>query len=296
MARRCLLAVLAVLTGLNAFAQAPPINRVGALPGAMQPDLDRWELHAQQDDELYIPPTVDRPLGEDAGPRIDVNSLQLSIDPKLDALIGADVRASLDQKVNLMVVENQAAGFTIGRLERAAGEVTDHLRAAGFILAWAYLPQQSVENKTVTIDVLSGTLEQVNVEGNDGYKTKRLLSPFTTLLGAPVVRSDVEKSILAVRNYPGLSTSAVFSPGTDVGSSLLTLRVSEDPFDFAVVADNHGTESTGENRLRADFVFHNPFGLGDSLVINGGKHSQPLGAWSAAPLVIRHCRRQARPN
>lgn len=263
-----LLAALVFLSCSTAYAQSPPPNVVGGLPGAMQPDLDRWELHAQQDDELFIPPTVDRPLGEDAGPRIDVNSLQLSIDSKLDVLIGPDVRASLDQKLDLLVVENQAAGFTIGRLERVASEVTDHLREAGFILAWAYLPQQSVENKTVNIEVLSGTLEQINVEGNDDYKANRLLSPFAGLMGAPVIKSDVEKSILAVRNYPGLSTSAVFSPGEAVGSSMLTLRVSEDPFDFAMVADNHGTESTGENRLRADLVFYNPFGIGDTLVVN----------------------------
>ena len=268
MAGLWLLAGLTFFFCSTAFAQTSPPVSVGGLPGAMQPDLDRWELHAQQDDELFIPPTVDRPLGEDAGPRIDVNSLQLSIDPKLDRLIGAELRTSLDQALNLTVIENQSDGFTIGRLERTAAEVTDRLREGGFILAWAYLPQQSVENKTVTIDVLSGTLEGVTVDGNDDYKTARLLSPFVGLLGAPVVKSDVEKSILAVRNYPGLSTSAVFSPGAAVGSSLLTLRVSEDPFDFAVVVDNHGTESTGENRVRADLVFYNPFGLGDTLVIN----------------------------
>jgi hemolysin activation/secretion protein len=234
----------------------------------MQPDLDRWELSAQQDGELFIPPTADRPLSEDAGPRIEVNSLQLAIDPKLDPLIGVELRASLDHALNLMVIENQSGGFSIGRLERAAAEVTDILREDGFILAWAYLPQQSVQNKTVTIEALSGTLESVIVDGNDDYKTDRLLSPFVGLLGVPVVKSDVEQSILAVRNYPGLSTSAVFSPGAAVGSSMLTLRVSEDPFDFAVIADNHGTESTGEHRLRADFVFYNPFGIGDILVVN----------------------------
>ena len=119
---RWLLAGLSIFVCSSSYAQAPPAESAGVLPGMMQPDLDRWELHVQQDDELFIPPTVDRPLGEDAGPRIDVNSLQLSIDSQLDKLIGAELRASLDQALNLMVVENQAGGFTIGRLERAAAE------------------------------------------------------------------------------------------------------------------------------------------------------------------------------
>jgi hemolysin activation/secretion protein len=270
-----LLAGLTVFACGNASAQGQPAVPGGALPGAMQPDLDHWDLRAQQDDELYIPPSVDRPLGEDAGPRIEVNALELSIDPRLNSLIGAELRAAVDQILKLSVIENQAGGFTIGRLERAATAVTERLREGGFILAWAYLPQQSVENKTVTIEVLSGTLEGVTVDGNNRYKSKQLLGPFNDLFGTPVVKDDVEKSILVVRNYPGLSTSAVFSPGTAVGSSLLTLRVSEDPFDFAMSADNHGTESTGENRVRADMFLYNPFGLGDVLVVNAVQTFDP---------------------
>ena len=85
------------------------------------------------DFSAFIPPSADRPLGEDAGPRIDVDSLQLSIDPKLDRLIGAELRASLDQSLNWMVVENQPDGFTIGRLERAAAEIPPGMECP---LAW----------------------------------------------------------------------------------------------------------------------------------------------------------------
>ena len=268
MAGRWLLVGLTIVACCNAYAQATPENRAGALPGAMQPDLNHWDLRAQTEDELYIPPTMDRPLSEEAGPRIDVDTLKLSIDPNLDSLINAELRASLDQILKNLIVENQAAGFTIGRLERAAAAATDHLREGGFILAWAFLPQQSVENKTVVIEVLSGTLEGVNVDGNNRHKTERLIGPFQDLLGLPVEKDEVEESILMVRNFPGLSTSAVFSPGSAVGSSMLTLRVSEDPFDVAIVADNHGTESTGRSRLRADLSWYNPFGVGDSLAVN----------------------------
>ena len=263
-----ILAIFTIFVFNSAVAQVQPEARAGALPGVMQPDLNHWELQAQTEDELYIPPTMERPLSEEAGPRIDVNTLKLSIDPKLDSRMTPELRASLDQVLNNLVIENQAAGFTIGRLERAAASVTDHLREGGFILAWAFLPQQNVDNKTVVIEVLSGTLEGVNVDGNNRHKTKRLIGPFEDLLGLPVEKDGVEESILMVRNFPGLSTSAVFSPGSAVGSSMLTLRVSEDPFDAAFVVDNHGTESTGSNRVRADMSWYNPFGVGDSLAIN----------------------------
>lgn len=264
----CVLATFTTFVFSSAIAQVQPEGRVSALPGAMQPDLDHWDMRVQVDDELYIPPTADRPLSEEAGPRINVSTLELSIEPRLSVLIDADLRASLNQILDRQVVDNQASGFTIGRLERAASAVTDRLREEGFILAWAYLPQQSVQDQTVVINVLSGTLEGVTVEGNTRHKTARLISPFDDLLGTPVQKDAVEESILMVRNFPGLSTSAVFSPGSAVGTSMLTLRVSEDPFDAALAADNYGTESTGKTRLRADMYWYNPFGVGDSLSVN----------------------------
>ncbi len=265
---RRLSALLLLGLCVPAFAQQTLPGTAGSLPGANQPALDYWDLRAQQNEELYIPPTLERPLGEDAGPRIRVNQIVLDIEPRLAALIDPELRSTLNRSLTNHVIENQQEGFTIGRLENVANDVTDILRDGGFILSLAYLPEQSVEDLTINISVLSGSLEQVAVDGNNRYSADRLLDPFNDLMGMPVVKSDVERSILAVRNYPGLSTSAVFSPGDALGGSRLTLRVSEDPFDFALVADNHGTESTGENRLRADLYFNNLFGAADSLTAN----------------------------
>jgi hemolysin activation/secretion protein len=259
---------LAILISAKVFAQQVPSIPADAMPGVMQPDLDYWNLKAQQNEELYIPPSMERPLGEDAGPRIIVSNIELDIDAGLDKMISPELRATIRQVVNNRVVENQANGFTIGRLENTAADVTDTLRDNGFILAWAYLPEQSVDNATVSMTVLPGRLSDIVVDGNERYSADRLIDPFGDILGQPVVKNTIEESILRVRNYPGMSTSAVFSPGENVGTSKLTLRVSEDPFDMAFVADNHGTESTGENRLRTDLYLNNPFGRADLLTAN----------------------------
>lgn len=266
---------LAILAPCIATAQAPPANSVGALPGSVQPQLNPWELRAQQDDQLYIPPAADRPLGEDAGPRIQVTALALDIDARLESQIDAQTSDSLNLMLNSRVFDGVGEGLTIGRLENIAADVTDLLRSAGFILAWAYLPEQNVDNGTVTIAVLPGNLDNIEVDGNNDYSVSRLLVPFTDLLGVPVQRSSIENSILQLRSYPGLSTSAVFSAGDAIGTSKLTLRVSEDPFDIGFVADNHGTESTGENRVRSDLFWYNPFGRADLLSINVLQTFQP---------------------
>jgi hemolysin activation/secretion protein len=254
-------------SGLAVAQQVSP-NAAGALPGISQPRIDQWNLRAQENEELYIPPNADRPLGEDAGPRIQVTSIDLDIDAQLGSRIDAELGARLDSILSSRLSAYRAEGVTIGRLENIASEITAALRESGLILAWAYLPEQSVQDNKVRISVLPGRLNAVRTDGNNRYSANKLVGPFSNLLGAPVQRTEIENSIMQVRNFPGLSTSAVFSPGEQVGTRQLTLRVSEDPFDMSVVADNHGTESTGENRLRTEMLWYNPFGIGDMITIN----------------------------
>jgi hemolysin activation/secretion protein len=254
-------------SGLAVAQQVSP-NAAGALPGISQPRIDQWNLRAQENEELYIPPNADRPLGEDAGPRIQVTSIDLDIDAQLGSRIDAELGARLDSILSSRLSAYRAEGVTIGRLENIASEITAALRESGLILAWAYLPEQSVQDNKVRISVLPGRLNAVRTDGNNRYSANKLVGPFSDLLGAPVQRTEIENSIMQVRNFPGLSTSAVFSPGEQVGTSQLTLRVSEDPFDMSVIADNHGTESTGENRLRTEMLWYNPFGIGDMITIN----------------------------
>ena len=263
-----LLSVCLLMNSGLAVAQQVSPNAAGALPGISQPRIDQWNLRAQENEELYIPPNADRPLGEDAGPRIQVTSIDLDIDAQLGSRIDAELGARLDSILSSRLSAYRAEGVTIGRLENIASEITAALRESGLILAWAYLPEQSVQDNKVRIAVLPGRLNAVRTDGNNRYSANKLVGPFSNLLGAPVQRTEIENSIMQVRNFPGLSTSAVFSPGEQVGTSQLTLRVSEDPFDMSVVADNHGTESTGENRLRTEMLWYNPFGIGDMITIN----------------------------
>jgi hemolysin activation/secretion protein len=251
-----------------AGAQQAAGNAAGALPAVNMPQLDYWELRAQETEELYIPRAAQRPLGEDAGPRIQVTQIRLDVDEQLERRVDAELAGRLNRMLAASVTENLAEGFTIGRLENIAAQITNELRDAGFILAWAFLPEQNVVDSSVTITVLPGSLNAISTDGNVRYPTERLIEPFSDLIGSPVQRDAIESSIMRVRNYPGLSTSAVFSPGDETGTSQLTLRVAEDPFDMTVMADNHGTESSGENRLRADLFWYNPFKRGDLITIN----------------------------
>ncbi|MDX1454275.1 MAG: ShlB/FhaC/HecB family hemolysin secretion/activation protein [Gammaproteobacteria bacterium] len=157
-------------------------------------------------------------------------------------------------------------GLTIGQLQLIADEITRYYRERGYFLARAVVPAQEVVEGIVAIRVLEGRLGQVLSDGNRRYSHSRLQAPFRDLTGKLVTVEKTEDALLTLQGYPGLSAVGVFQPGGEVGEADLLINVSEeDPLDFLVRVDNHGTRFTGENRLLADAIWNNPFGAADYL-------------------------------
>ena len=156
------------------------------------------------------------------------------------------------------------AGLTIGQLQQVADRVTKYYKDKGFLLAQAFIPAQEVEDGKVLIEVVEGRLGNVLAQGNEGYSAEILSEPFEELLDAPVTNAGIESAILTLRNYPGLTPTAVFQPGALVGTSDLVISVQDEKsFDVAVQVDNNGSRFTGERRAFIEAYLNNPTGAGD---------------------------------
>lgn len=158
------------------------------------------------------------------------------------------------------------AGLTIGQLQQVADRVTSYYRDKGFILAQAFIPAQEVDGGQVRIEVIEGTLGNVLAQGQQRYDEKVLAAPFVDLIGAPVTNAGIESAILTLRDYPGLTPTAVFRPGELVGTSDLIISVQDEkPYDIALQLDNNGSRFTGERRASVEASWNNPTGAGDRL-------------------------------
>lgn len=237
-------------------------------PGGAVPKEDPWTISEQEPLSIDIPRAAERPISAEEGPRVRVETFDLDIDPALEQALGADKVAQMRNLVESRRAEQPDSGLTIGQMEQVSAALTEFLRNGGFIVSYAFLPTQQVEDGKVTIGVLSGTLGAVVVEGNTMMTSERIRMPFNHLLGDPLRRDTLERAILNVRDYPGLAPSAVLSPGDQVGTTNLTLRVLERRFDIGVIADNYGSEETGDGRGRLRLGWNNPLGLGDRLTVN----------------------------
>ncbi|MBT6277337.1 MAG: ShlB/FhaC/HecB family hemolysin secretion/activation protein, partial [Chromatiales bacterium] len=182
---------------------------------------------------------------------------------------------------------SRRSGLTIVQLQRVADQVTAYYRSKGFILAQAFIPAQDVEGGRVEIEVVEGRLGNVLAQGNEKYDLEVLAEPFDELIDSPVTNAGIEEAILTLvtdkgiqtyRPYPGLRMSAVFRPGTEVGTSDLVLGVREEkPIDVALQIDNNGSRFTGERRVQAEFYWNNPLGVGDRVDLQLTQNYLPKG-------------------
>ena len=98
-----------------------------------------------------------------------------------------------------------------------AESITDRYHAAGYFLSLAYVPDQSIEDGTITIKVIEGYVGKVDIPGNAGKY--RVVREYIDRLTAKrhVTSDEVESFLLRLNDLPGYSFRAVLSPLKDRG-------------------------------------------------------------------------------
>jgi len=264
-AAACALASFAV--GAQSIEPSPnPPDQL--TPGGLLPQLENLELPRAEQEIFVVPPVREREPMSEGGAQLHVREFDLFIDPVLGRKAGAELNGLARGFLFDRVIVQPQSGYTLPDLESIAADVTELYREAGFFLAWAYIPEQKVKDGIVRINVLPGTLSAVNIEGNERYSTSRIMAPFENLIGEPVELDSLQSAVLQVRDFPGLLPLAVLRPGLEVGSSDLTLRVAEQPFNFSLTGDNYGTVVNGKYRVIGSLVWNNPLGQADRLKVD----------------------------
>jgi hemolysin activation/secretion protein len=173
----------------------------------------------------------------------------------------------------IQVQEVQRGWITLEQLDAIALAVTEYYRSKGFILATAFIPEQKIAvveevDTVISIEVLEGRLGDVIVSNNVVFEDSIISSAFTDELGKAVTADQVESALFRVNDLPGVRVRGSFSPGEELGETRLNLGVLEEKsWTSSILADNHGSETTGENRLFLTTQFLNVGGKGHRLVM-----------------------------
>jgi hemolysin activation/secretion protein len=161
-------------------------------------------------------------------------------------------------------------------LQQLADRITLFLRNKGYLLAFAYLPAQDLDQGQLEIAVQAGRLDS-KADGSgielraDGVRIKPEILRNT--LAATVLQEGdetaarvnyLERGLLLLNDLPGITARSTLEPGSTPGTSRLVVHAEDGHLLRATLsADNHGNRYSGERRVQGQLTLNNPGRIGD---------------------------------
>ena len=168
---------------------AADIGRIATEPPAQPPDRSH-------DKEAAVPnhmPAVEIPKGAESIRfvlrRVNIEGVTAFDKQTLGELYAKD----LNKEVNL------------GIAWKIAAALTERYRSAGYLLSRAYVPQQEVDNGTITVKVVEGYVGKVEINGPVGDQSvvKQMIAHL--LSQKPVKADQIESFLLRMNDLPGVT-------------------------------------------------------------------------------------------
>ncbi|HET8729876.1 MAG TPA: POTRA domain-containing protein [Moraxellaceae bacterium] len=167
----------------------------------------------------------------------------------------------------------ESADVSIQDLRAAAHRVSQFYRDQGFLVARAYLPAQDIVGGVVTIAVLEGKLDRIEVNNASDVSSERVRRVVASQMPgqAPVNTAGANRALLLLQQTPGIgAVQGSLHPGAEVGTTAMTVDVKSAPLVSGnIAADNYGSSFTGKNRLSGNLVVSNMLSRADQLTFQG---------------------------
>lgn len=217
-------------------------------------------------------PEIENQTPQQAAPELGKPLMDVSLDVTAYRINGVEQSDADD--IQDILQPFVGAGRSFEDLSNAAQTVTVYLqRELGLYLAYAYLPAQDIKDGVVTIEVLPGVLESVEViwpEEELRVKKEIVQAHLDHLKPGSVIRvGEVERVVFLLNDLRGIRMSFAIKPGTQPGQAILVASPSNDKaLSGSVGLDANGSRFAGIYRGIASMSWESPLGLGDSLSLS----------------------------
>lgn len=180
-------------------------------------------------------------------------------------VIGSTVFGPAELRPILQPLEGRSV--TLEELRQAADAITQLYLNRGFITSRAILTDQTITNGVVQIRVVEGSLERIEIEGTRRLNPRYIRRRIELATQPPLSRDRLEDQLRLLKVDPLFTNvEASLRPGTQLGQSILVVRVTEAQALSGVVGvDNLSPPSVGSVRLGSALTYRNLTGIGDDL-------------------------------
>ena len=180
------------------------------------------------------------------------------------------------EEVNQIIQPIVGKNVFISDIQNVIDQLNNLYAEKGFVTAKAFLPEQTVENGHIYIELIESKVGNVSVEQNKWTRTKYITDRIEQKPGELFDIVELEKDILDFNRYnEGVNLTANLTAGTQPGTTDIQLTAHENiPFHVVGIMDNAGRYQTGRLRggamIYADSLFHNRDRLSLGSYFSGG--------------------------
>ncbi len=219
--------------------------------------------------QIPLPPTLQKPTPSLPSRQAEPSASPLPAGQKflVNALHVSGARHFSEAELIGVTGFKPGSELSLADLRAFASKITELYNQAGYFVAQAYLPPQDVKDGIVTIAVIEGRYGKINLDNRTNVSDDVFNDVLDGLnSGDPVVAGPLERRLLIISDIPGVGVNSTLAPGSEVGSSDLTVGVTPGArVTGSVEADNAGNPYTGVYRLGGTVNFNEPLGIGDVL-------------------------------
>lgn len=180
-------------------------------------------------------------------------------------VIGSTVFSPEELALVLAKFTNRPISLT--EVFQARTAITELYIKKGYITSGAYIPAQTMQSGVVTIQVVEGKLEDIQVTGTRRLKRNYIRSRLAIATEPPLNRERLLKALQLLQLNPLIQNlSAELTAGTRPATSILQIQIQEaKSFSSQIVLDNRRSPSVGNFRRRLQVNQANLLGFGDGL-------------------------------
>lgn len=144
-------------------------------------------------------------------------------------------------------------------VEAARSAVEKYYHEKGYPTALVNIPQQSIEDATVRLEVIESKIRRVRVKGNRYFTRERLLKEMPAFRPGEILYLPNVKSQLArVNRNPDLKVAPVLMPGKKLGTIDVEFRVKDKlPLHGSLELNNRSSHDTTDLRANAALRYDN---------------------------------------
>ena len=247
--------LLTAVCSLPALAQPSPIAQLKTDRDRLsQPQILPSPLPSQK--PTIAPPTTLPTKPEFSSTSINVRKILVT---------GSTVLSPTELATLTQPLEGKNA--TLQDLQALADRMTQKYLDRGYITSRAVISEQKISDGIVNIQVIEGTVEEIEIQGNQRLKPSYIRDRIKLGIRKPFNKNELEDQLQLLKSNSLITDiNASLQPSKDPGKSQLVVRIKEAPaLTGSVTLDNYSPPSVGSERIGGTLIYRNPTGLGDDI-------------------------------